>query len=127
MSIETIGEFGVAGVLIVLVYKLLELVVTLFKGEKKAPLLTMTPLACQTDPKHFQRNMETHGMVKKVLGWTDDIKESVNQGEFSCAWQGRDEIRDFRESISALGQSGEALVVEMRLLREEMVKTRNGK
>jgi hypothetical protein len=118
VDFSNIGEFGAAGAILLVMWKLLDLLVNVMRGRNKETL-NMTPLACQEDPRHYQHIRENHGMLQEVLTFTSSANKKMDQGAYSCAWQGRDEIRDFRDSITELTS-------ETKLLRYEMVKQRNG-
>lgn len=101
-------EYGLTGFLLILVWRVLSIASSLFLA-KKVPAQT-AGLACQQDPRHFQRIKELHEM-------TMDTEKQKVSGKFGCAWQGRDEVRDSLELQRQLLKAIQELTLELRLTR----------
>ena len=102
-------DLGVTGLLLIVVFQGLSFLKMLY-ASRQAPTGFTGTLACQTDPKHFER-------IKEIHAHTKTVQKNIDTGEFKCAWEGRDEIRDFRESLTRNADATEALAVELRLTR----------
>ncbi len=119
-------QFGLVGFVLILMWYVLNVGKTLFLASKERNREADSPLACQQDPLHFQRIREIHEFIKHT-------GDQVNMGEFSCQWKDREEVRDYIEvakkqvtALESFGRSLETVSSELRLLRQELVLTRNG-
>lgn len=98
-------ELGVVGALLIFMWKVLGVVQQAYLSRKVKSgdpddhgIPTMSPLACQVDPTHFQR-------IKEIHEYTEGVQKDIASGAFSCAWQDRDEVRDLREELRELTKS----------------------
>lgn len=106
------AEFGLVGFSLLIVWKILEVMKTQYlmkRGISDAGNVEIKT-ACMVDPMYPQRIKEVHESITK-------IDQGIASGIFQCAWKGRDEVRDLLEIQRTL-------IAEMKLLREEMVRTR---
>lgn len=96
-AIPAAVELGVVGVALIVVYRMTEVLKIMFLKTRApgAVQATQFAMACQTDPRHFQRIREVHEMMLSQ-------DEGIKRGEFKCQWKDRDEIRDLLEAIRAL-------------------------
>lgn len=104
-------DWGVAGVLLMFIWKLLGILSAQYMSKRNISP-TMTPLACQIDPQHYQR-------IKDIHGYTQSVSRMIDQGAFACQWKDRDEIRDLLDAMKEQTR-------EMRVLASELRKSRNG-
>jgi hypothetical protein len=107
MNFTNVGELSLAGVLLLLSWKLFEMIVGLIKEGRKVK--NTHP----GDSEFYFR--ESHGLMIKLVDLANDFDRKFSQGAFSCSWQGRDEVRDFEASIKDLTS-------EMKLLRADLIK-----
>ncbi len=98
-------EYTYTGILLLAIYGLLKFFVPVLRDRLFGDVETTE------DP--FESNTKRN---RNLLQKWDD---KINSGYFTCQWQGRDEIRDFKDGILNLTR-------EIVLLREELTKTRNG-
>lgn len=108
-------EYGLVGFLLLLIWQVLNVGKQLFlakKGASSTGPTVMSALACQTDPLYSQR-------IRDIHAHTLAVQKQIDRGMFQCQWHGRDEIRDFLEALKEQ-------TAEMRALRDEIKKTRNG-
>lgn len=125
-------QFGLVGFVLILMWKVLDVGKTLFlasrnRDESDRQQEHAAGLSCQQDPMHFQRIREIHEYVKHT-------GDQINQGEFSCQWKDREEVRDYidlqKKQLAVSEQIVKAMDLvagEMRLLRQELVTTRSGR
>ena len=105
------AEYGLIGFLLILIWRVMGIGSSLFIAKKNPPPgQTTVGLACQQDPRHFQRIREIHEM-------TLDTDKKKAAGDFGCAWQGRDEVRDSLELQRQLLKAIQELTAELRLTR----------
>jgi hypothetical protein len=55
--------------------------------------------------------------IEEMHKMTQDTEKQKDKGHFKCVWQGRDEVRDFKDSMEHLVEATKALTTEMRLTR----------
>lgn len=110
-------EFSVVATSLILVWKLLDVAKQLFLSNK-VPVANQN-LACQQDPLHFQR-------IKEIHKYTEDTQTDIAAGKFSCQWKDREEVRDYIEASRNSTKALEEVSSELKLLTQELVKTRNG-
>lgn len=109
----SVAEYGALGVALIIIYRLADLAKVMYLSKKVSKEDSDGPaLSAIAYP-------ESMIMLKEVQKSTAEIVRSMDRGNFTCAWAGRDEVHDLMESIRSLTN-------EVRLLRNEMVKTRNG-
>lgn len=115
---KSLLDLGIVGLALLVAYKGLDILGSVLLSKKAAataaampsttvPPHMMTPLACQSDPQHFERIRETHNLVQQQAA-------QLANGKLGCAWKGRDEVRDMLESMRALTTAVGALAEEMR-------------
>ena len=63
---------------------------------------------------------EARHQIEEMHAMTTDTEKQKQQGQFGCAWRGRDEVRDLMEIMRSLVHATEELTDELRI-------TRNGK
>lgn len=101
-------DYGITGVILIVLYWVL------YFGSKL--LLSKKGVAgahtC-VDPITQQRVLEIHT-------YTEGVQQQIAHGDFKCVWEGRDEVRDFKEIMTRNAVATEALTTELKL-------TRNGK
>jgi len=102
-------DFGVTITLLIVIYRALTIVSQIYVS-KKIPTPVIANLACQQDPKHFQRIQEIHSM-------TLSTEQDKAHGRFSCQFKDRDEVRDLMEIMRQNVQATKDLTIELRLAR----------
>lgn len=102
-------DFGLLGVALIVIYKLADLLKSLYLSRKGNDNGAVT---LRLDAMTAQRIKEIHQHAERM-------SQSVDRGMFACAWTGRDEVRDLMENLRELSN-------EVRLLRNELQKARNG-
>ena len=95
----------------------------------------MSPMACQIDPKHFERIREMDARTLRTAELTEHISEALDahrehyhenvatavaSGAFSCAMRGRDEVNSLFELLRNIAE-------KLDRVADELEKTRNGK
>lgn len=101
-------DFGVTIALLIVIYRGLTLASQLYAAKK----IPQPMLACQQDPKHFQRIMEIHEM-------TVDTEKNKLAGNFQCLFKDRDEVRDLMDIMKQNVQATKDLTIELRLTRND--------
>lgn len=114
-------QLGVMMVLVIILYKALDLVKALAMSKLFPEQVRNRSgeLACQQDPLHFQRIQEIHDYTKLVA-------KQIDHGDFACQWKDREEVRDYLDVAKSQVTAMQSVVNELRLLRQELVITRNG-
>lgn len=107
-------EWGLTGVLLMIVWRLLGIVSAQYMSKRNITPATptITALACQVDPQHYQH-------IKEIHQYTQSVARMIDQGAFACQWKDRDEIRDLLDAMKEQTR-------EMRVLASELRKSRNG-
>lgn len=115
-------EFGLIGFLLILIWHVLNIGKQLFLAKQRDGQTT----PCHADPTYAQRLRDIHEYV-------EDTGHRIDRGEFSCRWD-REEVRDMLDVTKRQNEVSqrqvvamEAMIQEMRLLRQELVLTRNGR
>lgn len=117
-------DYGVAGATLITLYRVLGIMqhflltkagsVPVSADATGDKVQSMSPLACQVDPQHFQRIVEIDRKVGDIHDYTEVTREKISQGAFTCAWQGRDEVRDLLETMRAMTTAMQGLTNEMK-------------
>jgi len=103
-------ELGTIGVLLIVLFWILYFASKFLLAKMGGNATTHT--VC-LDPLLKQR-------VKEIHDYTEDVQHKIDQGDFHCVWEGRDEVRDFKDIMNRNADATEALTKELRI-------TRNGK
>jgi Zn-finger protein len=117
MDASVAFEYGLVGLAMIVVYKVLEVGKQLFLNKRG---IYENAYPCQADPTYGER---LRRMDKRI----EDIGERVTTGATSCQWKDRDEVRDMIEILRKLVDVTTTNVQETRALTEELRKTRNGR
>ena len=97
-------EYGVVTLALLIVYRVLD-VAKHFLLNKKG--IASQHLACQADPQYPQR-------IRDMSRFTVDLQTRIDKGEFTCAWRGRDEVRDLLEGMRNLTKAVGTLTTELQ-------------
>lgn len=114
-------DLSVTMLLLVVVYRGLGILAKMYipRLNPPPPPAAISMLACQQDPKHYQRIEEMHAMTMKT-------ETEKADGKFNCNWKDRDEVRDMieamRTNVTAMGAVTKALTD----LTSELRLNRNG-
>jgi hypothetical protein len=127
VSPADIGELSVAGAAIIIAWKVIDWTITLVqrkngKNNKEGNRsLQLSSLPCAANPVFMEQFKEMKNNVEDVHRYTQDnretmasVRSNVASGGFSCAWKGRDEIRDFFSALNDLTNVVKGLTKEMQ-------------
>ena len=117
MDFTTALEYGLVGLALLVVYKVLEVGKQLFLN-KKGVYENVYP--CQADPLYGERLRRMDKSIK-------DMGDRITTGATSCQWKDRDEVRDMIEIMRKLVEVTTTNVQETKALTEELRKNRNGR
>ena len=121
-----IMEYSLAAVSLILVWKLLDVAKSLFLANRIATSPSSN-FACQQDPKYGERIRRIDQRMLDVHTYTEGVQLQIAKGEFGCQWKDREEVRDYIDITKRQVEVQEAMVAELKLLRQELVITRNGR
>lgn len=122
---EGVFQFGIAGLALMVVWRLLGMVQ--FKWMARQTDINgtpfMTPLACQTDPEHFMRIKRMDAKLNIVEKYAENnepamrkVRDGVASGAFSCTWKDRDEVLLFQSAMRENTKATNYLTNEIRNL-----------
>jgi len=125
MEQPNLTEFGVIGVVLIVLFWVMKFASTFFMAKKtdRCPeYMELTKLVREmhvlySDPMVRQQIKELHTM-------TLETEKQKNKGHFNCVWRGRDEVRDLMDTMKHMVEATEALTVEMRLSRNGVGKAK---
>ena len=103
-------EYGVVGIILLVIWKLLGVAQTLFLAKRVEPAA----------------NLIHHLQIEEIHKMTEATEKQKNEGKFNCQWENRDEVV---RSVEAHGRHTEALqtlTLEIKELTRELRLTRNG-
>lgn len=116
-------QLGLVGMTLMIVWKLLDVAKNIFLARvadiRPADTPSKTTNGIIKDAEH-QRKADN--MADTIRKWD----KMVDSGAFSCAWKGRDEVRDLLETMRALRATQQELVTINRQLVAELRMRRNG-
>jgi len=123
-------EFGVVGLVLIILYRVLEVGKTILLAKKingndnVHVAARQSTLACQVDPTHYNRIKIIDGNIRSIMEYTDknkeimgEVRKAVAAEKFQCLWKDRDEIRDFLEGYHGLTKAMIDLTDEVKRLK----------
>lgn len=120
-SLEPVWQIGIVGLAMIVLIKFLDLAKLWWITRNGKGGLTMTALACQTDPEHYNRIKAMGKQMDWVYRYSQanepalkKVREGIPAGEFGCTWKDRDEVLHMMQAIKDNTRAVTALTVEIR-------------
>lgn len=120
---DAMVELGAIGIALMIIWRLTSIlqIKWMDKQVRNGSGLYMTPLACQTDPEHYQRIKRMDGKIDSIHNYTAanepamrKVRNGVGAGTFSCVWKDRDEVLMHSQAIKELTKAMNALTIEFK-------------
>ena len=104
-------EYGVVGIILLVIWKMLGVAQTLFLAKRVEPAA----------------NLIHHLQIEEIHKMTEATEKQKNEGKFGCRWLNRDEVVKSMEAHRLHTDALRILTTEIKELTRELRLTRNGK